>query len=252
MHEIGWLHKLECVVTTNCPVQRCGSIAEWQRDAILPPSAELWSEELTLTWNQLMALCYYRGFVTAYKEIASSSQRVVCNTLNTSYSLKYLCGVFVGNPVWNHTMCSQGIFFPILTESHTICIIYHVIFFSSHFLKDTLISLSKQCGRIMQFADKPCCLLWGEVNQTALWSRLIVSQLSLFGEVENCFHNECGSQGQERHLDMRTCWGKPADKAKSPWTILEISCQPHKNCCDQTVVESEDTVYAGTALFRFQ
>lgn len=77
-------------------------------------------------------------------------------------------------------------------------------------------SLSKLCSRNVACASKP---LWGEMtdkmwhyketNKTSLWrlncaAPFMLSQISRhhFEGTENCFHNECGSLGNERDIWM--------------------------------------------------
>lgn len=126
--------KDECV--TSHPGQRCGYTQhEWQHDVILLCKVELWSDSLTLPLNQLMVSSpfYYQGFCDSLisnwdKEMASVStvEFATCGiqTVHNPFCKCQACVCVLLNPTLSRARGSFG-----FTESHTICIIYHVMFF---------------------------------------------------------------------------------------------------------------------------
>lgn len=147
-------------------------------------------------------------------------------------------------PSYNWTVCIARLtFFSSFSESHTICIIYHVMFFSSLFL-----TLSNRCDKThLCFYYTVLCgegvrdrlIMWHykEANHTPLKSLYVISDISApFGGTENCFHSECASQGHKRDIWIWEHVEGSLQTKQSPHGAPGLSRPPHQTHSDLTVI----------------
>lgn len=128
--------------------------SSWQRDAIPLSRAELWLNFLTLTWD------FTDCFIYSIIWISARAQSLTTREINCFF-LQFW---------WNPSSLWQAHAFVIseldqwkaffsFTESHTICIIYHVMFFFP-------LTLPKRYTYCPPTVVETCHVLW---NRSLLW-----------------------------------------------------------------------------------